>query len=97
MEDMKLLKKIDKRLIRKGKSCVWNIYKQFGKDIDKLKDDPKNPLYSRCTWTEQQEEEMKRLFKKKKVRCLSIKKYKCLTRGCWNVLSYFPITKDKEE
>lgn len=94
----KILKKIDKRKIRKKQTCLWNIYKQFGYDIyDKnFKDSKKYPLYQNCIWTEEQEKEMIKLMKEKKVKCAQLgigkyKKYNC--HGCM-LIFHFPICKE---
>ena len=67
----KVLKKIDKRKISKKKDCLWNIYKQFDYDTYKkgFKDNLKSPLYKNCIWTEEQELEMIKTMKEKKIIC----------------------------
>lgn len=98
----KILKKIDKRKISKKKDCLWNIYRQFGYNIYKktFKDNLNFPLYKNCVWTEQQELEMIKAMKEKKIVCY-IKKthrigqmYNCY--GCI-LLFHFPTAKRKNE
>jgi hypothetical protein len=97
----KVLKEINKRKLSKIRDCLWNIYNQFGYNIEdkKFKDNPKNPLYQNCFWTEKQELEMIKAMKKRKIICYCKKRdirkkaYNC--HGCGGVF-YFPTTRYKK-